>query len=64
MQNKIIIYTFSDIAIKNEFSASFVSPSIIPKVLVPFDVILHISRRTTLSNFVLFFTIIKKMFYR
>lgn len=49
--------TFSDRAIKNEFSASFVSPSIIPKVLVPLDVIRHISRLTTLSNFVAFFTV-------
>lgn len=57
------MYTFSDSANKNEFSASFVSPSIIPKVLVPLVVIQHISRRTTLSNFVDFFTI-KIQFYK
>lgn len=53
-------YTFSDNAIKNEFSGSFVSPSIIPKVLVPLVVIRQISRQTTLSNLVAFFTDIKK----
>lgn len=58
---KIQEYTFSEIAIKKEFSASFVSPSIIPNVLVPLDVIRHISRRTTLSNLVGFFTILKQL---